>query len=111
MAEQILTPTEILAEKIAVGDLEEDAGQQATAYELDKLHTSIIECQSTGFLTKIIGRIKPVTGLYIYGGVGRGKTMLMDMFFQHCSLPPNKKKRVHFHKFHNPQEWGNRLLQ
>ncbi len=101
MAEQILTPTEALVEKIAVGDLQKDAGQLATAHELDKLHTAIIECQSRGFLTKIVGRTKPVTGLYIYGGVGRGKTMLMDMFF--ASLPHGDRGpigwRLHFHDF------------
>ena len=43
--------------------------------------------------------LKMPRGLYVYGSIGTGKTMLMDMFFQHCSLPPNKKKRVHFHKF------------
>ncbi len=101
MAEQILTLTEALAEKIAVGDLEEDEGQLATAQELDKLHTAIIECQSRGFLKKLISRTKPVTGLYIYGGVGRGKTMLMDMFF--ASLPCGNGGpigwRLHFHDF------------
>lgn len=41
---------------------------------------------------------KPVKGLYLYGGVGCGKTMLMDLF--HDSLPGNiRKKRVHFHDF------------
>lgn len=36
-------------------------------------------------------------GVYIYGGVGRGKSMLMDLFFKH--LPLQQKKRVHFHHF------------
>ena len=47
MAKQILTPTEALAEKIAVGDLQEDAGQLATAQELDQLQTAIIEAPIT----------------------------------------------------------------
>jgi len=38
-----------------------------------------------------------VTGLYMYGGVGRGKTWLMDMFFD--SLPFKDKQRIHFHRF------------
>ncbi|TGP29352.1 cell division protein ZapE, partial [bacterium M00.F.Ca.ET.228.01.1.1] len=40
---------------------------------------------------------EPVRGLYIHGGVGRGKTMLMDMFFE--LLPVRRKRRVHFNDF------------
>ena len=38
-------------------------------------------------------------GIYLHGGVGRGKTFLMDMFFK--ELPITKKKRIHFHRFMN----------
>lgn len=41
--------------------------------------------------------IRPVRGLYMWGGVGRGKTWLMDMFFH--SLPGDRKLRLHFHRF------------
>ncbi len=43
------------------------------------------------------GRSNKVNHLYIYGGVGQGKSMLMDLFFQAC--PVTEKKRVHFHRF------------
>ena len=39
----------------------------------------------------------PVRGLYMWGGVGRGKTWLMDLFYQ--SLPGERKQRLHFHRF------------
>src|SRR5471030_1287382 len=52
---------------------------------------------------KLLGRsvtddtLAPVRGLYMWGGVGRGKTWLMDLFFQ--SLPGDRKLRLHFHRF------------
>lgn len=39
----------------------------------------------------------PVRGLYMWGGVGRGKTWLMDLFYH--SLPGGRKQRLHFHRF------------
>ncbi len=49
-------------------------------------------------LQRLFGRRpKPVRGLYFWGGVGRGKTYLMDLFF-HC-LPGQRKQRMHFHRF------------
>ncbi|MCS3433206.1 cell division protein ZapE [Klebsiella sp. BIGb0407] len=53
--------------------------------------------------SKLLGKSRvsavqePVRGLYMWGGVGRGKTWLMDMFFQ--SLPGERKLRLHFHRF------------
>jgi cell division protein ZapE len=57
---------------------------------------------SPGFLDRLRKRPeapppKPVTGLYLWGGVGRGKTFLMDWFYE--SLPMADKHRVHFHHF------------
>lgn len=55
-----------------------------------------------GRLNKLMGKGKnelqtPVRGLYMWGGVGRGKTWLMDMFFQ--AIPGERKQRLHFHRF------------
>ena len=75
---------------------------------LDQLYERLMTRQSpsTGLiknlLAKWFGRSSTastgaVQGLYIWGGVGRGKTMMMDMF---CSaLPPERRQRMHFHRF------------
>ncbi|XP_073783450.1 AFG1 like ATPase a isoform X3 [Danio rerio] len=49
------------------------------------------------FFSKFISKRKPPKGYYIFGDVGTGKTMVMDMFFNHVET--EKKKRVHFHGF------------
>ena len=53
----------------------------------------------TKFKSKFISfnKVEPIKGLYFWGGVGRGKTYLMDSFFE--SLPLDKKIRLHFHRF------------
>ncbi|MCU0989611.1 MAG: AFG1/ZapE family ATPase, partial [Xanthomonadales bacterium] len=52
-----------------------------------------------GRLLRRVGKRKeaPIRGLYLWGGVGRGKTWLMDLFYD--SLPAGHKQRVHFHRF------------
>ena len=54
--------------------------------------------ETPGFLDRLRGaRTKPPQGLYLWGGVGRGKTYLMDTFYECLTLP--KKRRAHFHRF------------
>lgn len=78
------------------GEIHEDAAQAIVIEALDALHAQLIKKHSS-FL-KLFRKKDKTKGLYIYGGVGRGKTFLMDMFFE--TLPDNvKKKRIHFHSF------------
>ena len=82
-----------------------DAAQKQSIALLDKLHDSLVQHETRSLQNwwqKLLPAKKPlnrVRGLYIWGGVGRGKTFLMDIFYQ-C-LPIEKKKRAHFHQFMN----------
>jgi cell division protein ZapE len=99
------TVTLWLEKRIASGTLERDAAQTSLASKLDQLsealHLSYRAPKSSalGWLLsrKPVQTFAPVKGLYIHGGVGRGKTMLMDIFFKRCPEP--RKRRVHFHDF------------
>ncbi|KAK8471166.1 hypothetical protein PHAVU_003G152600 [Phaseolus vulgaris] len=101
--------------RIANGELVEgDACQVDTLSELQRLYDDLVEsadaCQldrnsekpvRSGWLwSRLLSHpsYSPVKGLYLFGGVGTGKTMLMDLFFE--QLPSNwRKKRIHFHDF------------
>ncbi|MCA3573252.1 MAG: AFG1 family ATPase [Aestuariivirga sp.] len=79
------------------GALKPDAAQRSVVAKLDALAQQLEKSATTG----LFGRLKkpaPVPkGLYIHGEVGRGKTMLMDLF--HVTVGVSPKRRVHFHAF------------
>jgi cell division protein ZapE len=81
---------------IASGDLIEDQAQIAAARALDALRVRLAQnpVKKAGLFSN---RYIAPKGLYLWGGVGRGKSMLMDWFFE--SAPINRKRRVHFHEF------------
>ena len=89
---------------VAEGKVEDDAAQLALVAALAQLEARIVEhrlarkSSSLGWLFAA-GRSKepPIKGVYIYGDVGRGKTMLMDFFFE--ASPVVRKRRAHFHEF------------
>ncbi|XP_074353310.1 uncharacterized protein LOC141692393 [Apium graveolens] len=103
--------------RIAAGELVDgDICQVGTLKEIQRLYNELIESEMACRLDRydasekelrcrwLWSRLKPqytyspVKGLYLYGGVGTGKTMLMDLFFE--QLPSSwRKKRIHFHDF------------
>ena len=85
---------------VAGGELRPDAAQAAVADRLESLALALeTPPEKTGLFARLRGIAEPPApqGLYIWGGVGRGKSMLMDLFFAHAKVTP--KRRVHFHEF------------
>lgn len=87
-------------------ELERDLAQEAIVAKLDslldRLASQKLASKSSAFGRLFLRRNKSsskeiVRGLYVYGEVGRGKTMLMDLFFAAC--PVKNKRRAHFHEF------------
>lgn len=84
---------------VAAGELRPDPEQRAAAARLNTLQEELQAVPPRGSLIWRLGRGKPPPprGVYLWGGVGRGKSMLMDLF--HDCLQINRKRRVHFHEF------------
>jgi len=83
------------------GAIEPDPAQAEVADALAALERSLSTYKPTrkqGLFGRLFAdKSDPPRGLYVYGEVGRGKTMLMDLFFQNC--PVEHKRRAHFHEF------------
>ncbi|XP_062253378.1 AFG1 like ATPase a isoform X1 [Platichthys flesus] len=81
------------------GTLREDEHQRAVMRRLDELHKTLRGYSNTptSIFSKFFQKPKPPQGFYIFGDVGTGKTMVMDMFYSYVET--EKKKRVHFHGF------------
>lgn len=93
------TPSQAYAQGVARGDWQDDPAQHATLRELDRIHQALLETAETGWREKLSfwKKPEPVHGLYLWGGVGRGKTFLVDLFYD--GLPIQQKYRTHFHRF------------
>lgn len=107
---QSLTPTSRYLNALNEGSHQPDDVQKEAVSRLDLIYQQIVTKeqsapQSGGLMAKfgkLLGKrepttLTPVRGLYMWGGVGRGKTWLMDLFYQ--SLPGERKQRLHFHRF------------
>jgi cell division protein ZapE len=100
-------PTDIRAQYaalIASGEVERDAAQEEALDLLAGLEVRLRErrlARKSSSLGWLFGarerREEPIRGLYLFGDVGRGKTMLMDMFFAASAV--KRKRRAHFHEF------------
>ncbi|MCG8710377.1 AFG1 family ATPase [Brenneria sp. 4F2] len=108
---QQTTPLALYQQALSAGEYQPDDVQRQTMAQLDKIHRELCErsARAAGDTPGILGKWRswlgmrekiaavPVQGVYLWGGVGRGKTWLMDLFFY--SLPTERKLRLHFHRF------------
>jgi cell division protein ZapE len=93
-------PSALYAEGVAEGRWQDDPAQRAALQAFDRLHDALLAPPPGAFArwrARFGGHAQPLRGLYLWGAVGRGKTMLMDQFF--ASLPSGVAQRVHFHRF------------
>jgi cell division protein ZapE len=94
-----MTPSARLDAELAATGATADAAQRAALARLDALHAALAARPVAGLLERLGLRAPPPAprGLYLWGGVGRGKTLLMDAF--HHGLAEPRKLRLHFHRF------------
>lgn len=90
-------PDDVYQKLLAAGEIQPDTHQQAAVNALQDFHSAILSAKpQRRFLFKS-SQYPLVTGLYLWGGVGRGKTWLADLLYD--TLPLQQKKRQHFHAF------------
>ena len=107
---QSVTPTSQYLKALNEGSHQPDDVQKEAVSRLEIIYQELINSRPpaprTSGLMARVGKLwgkredtkhTPVRGLYMWGGVGRGKTWLMDLFYQ--SLPGERKQRLHFHRF------------
>ena len=95
---------------IQAGELKPDTDQAKAVAALERLHRELIDYPviknihegfhfrwPAGLFRWLNSRTSTPQGIYLYGGVGRGKSMLMDLFYTTATIA--SKRRVHFHEF------------
>ena len=95
-----VTPLQRYQSDLENGRINEDASQLQAVQHTQRLYSELINSvqNKESFFSSLFKKKQmPVRGLYLWGGTGRGKTYLVDSFYE-C-LPGNKKYRVHFHRF------------
>ncbi|MDG2517624.1 cell division protein ZapE [Lysobacter soli] len=97
-AASVSSPSSLYAAGVSRGDWNEDPAQRPALRELDRIHAALRDPPKRGLFGGLFGRkAEAPLGLYLWGGVGRGKTFLIDQFYD--SLPFEQKRRTHFHRF------------
>ncbi len=105
------SPITLYQQALDAGGYQPDDVQRRAVARLETIYQALNQYQNvpaaSASLRNRLGRlfgkparrppVSPVQGLYMWGGVGRGKTWLMDLFFH--SLPGERKLRLHFHRF------------
>lgn len=95
------SPLAIYRRRVERGELAADAAQARAVEALERLYRDLLRAPKHGLrdqLAKLAGKRKaPIKGLYLWGSVGRGKTFMMDLFYN--ALPFADKRRQHFHRF------------
>lgn len=98
-----MNPTQKYQALLQQSEFIADAAQQEAVKQLDALFHELIDCRSQGWWQRLFSRSAQwhaQRGVYFWGGVGRGKTLLMDLFYQ--VLPREiPSERSHFHSFMN----------
>jgi cell division protein ZapE len=93
-------PRALYRERCEAGAIRPDPAQARAVERLEQLHRELADHDPVrrGWLTRLLGgSVAAPKGLYLWGPVGRGKSMLMDLFF--AAAPVTRKRRVHFHAF------------
>ena len=97
-----MTPLLKYQQDLTRDDFHYDAAQEFAVTQLQRLYDDFINHKpaTLSLWRKVFGgslNVQPLLGLYFWGGVGRGKTYLVDTFYE-C-LPTKRKMRIHFHRF------------
>ncbi len=109
-AHQLMTPLEHYQQDLLRPDFVSDPAQKIAVEHLQRLFDDLIAAHNnSGLLRRLFKQKQSCKGLYFWGGVGRGKTYLMDTFFE--SLPFDEKLRLHFHRFMRRVHQELRLLK
>lgn len=107
----MMTPLQRYQDDLARGVLQPDEAQARAIVHVQRVYDDLMAAELRAATSTLLGRVtsrmglgslfggptSPVRGIYFYGGVGRGKTYIMDTFYE-C-LPVTRKQRTHFHRF------------